>query len=51
MKIYLIGAGGFVWLIDFSETREGPPIYDLSHLAVEFVAHHMPMEDCDVVTS
>lgn len=35
----LIGAGGFVWLIDFSETREGPPIYDLSHLALEIVAH------------
>ncbi len=35
----LIGAAGLVWMIDFSETREGPPVFDLAHLAVELVAH------------
>ena len=28
-----------VWLIDFAETRMGPPIQDIAHLYVEFIAH------------
>jgi hypothetical protein len=35
----LVGPGGFVWLIDFAETREGHTLFDFSHLAVELIAH------------
>ena len=35
----LVGPGGFTWLIDFSETREGHPLYDFSHLAAELIGH------------
>ncbi len=35
----LIGPGGFVWLIDFAQTREGHPLYDFAHLEAELVAH------------
>lgn len=35
----LVGPGGFTWLIDFSETREGHPLFDFAHLAAEIVAH------------
>ncbi len=35
----LVGPGGFVWLIDFAQTREGHPLFDFSHLAAEIVAH------------
>ncbi|PKO13183.1 MAG: hypothetical protein CVU39_20615 [Chloroflexi bacterium HGW-Chloroflexi-10] len=35
----LVGPGGFIWLIDFSETREGPPVQDIAHLTVEIIAH------------
>ena len=35
----LVGPGGMVWLIDFAETRMGPPIQDIAHLYVEFIAH------------
>ncbi len=33
----LVGPGGFTWLIDFSETREGHPLMDFAHLAAEIV--------------
>ncbi len=35
----LVGPGGFVWLIDFAETREGHPLFDFAHLAAEIIAH------------
>jgi hypothetical protein len=35
----LIGPGGFVWLIDFAQTRDGHPLYDFAHLAAEIIAH------------
>lgn len=35
----LVGPGGFTWLIDFSETREGHPLFDFAHLAAEIVSH------------
>ena len=35
----LIGPGGFVWLIDFAETRLGPPVQDIAHLYVEIISH------------
>lgn len=35
----LVGPGGFTWLIDFSETREGHPLSDFAHLAAEIVGH------------
>lgn len=35
----LVGPGGFTWLIDFSETREGHPLVDFAHLAAEIICH------------
>lgn len=35
----LIGPGGFVWLIDFAQTRDGHPLQDFAHLAAEIIAH------------
>jgi hypothetical protein len=35
----LVGPGDFVWLIDFAQTREGPPLYDFAHLRAEIIAH------------
>ena len=35
----LVGPGGFVWLIDFANTRDGHPLFDFAHLAAEVVAH------------
>ncbi len=35
----LVGPGGFVWLIDFANTRDGHPLFDFAHLAAEMVAH------------
>ncbi len=35
----LVGPGGFVWLIDFAQTRDGHPLYDFAHLAAEIIAH------------
>ncbi len=35
----LVGPGGFVWLIDFAQTREGHPLFDFAHLAAEVIAH------------
>ena len=35
----LVGPGGFTWLIDFSETREGHPLMDFAHLAAEIIGH------------
>lgn len=33
----LVGPGGFVWLIDFAQTREGHPIFDFAHLEAEII--------------
>jgi hypothetical protein len=35
----LIGPGGFVWLSDFAQTRDGHPLYDFAHLEAEIIAH------------
>lgn len=35
----LVGPGGFLWLIDFAQTRDGPPLYDFAHLEAEIIAH------------
>jgi hypothetical protein len=35
----LVGPGELVWLIDFAQTREGPPLLDFSHLGAEIIAH------------
>ncbi len=35
----LVGPGGLVWLIDFSETREGHVLYDFARLGAELIAH------------
>ena len=35
----LVGPGGFVWLIDFAQTRDGHPLYDFAHLEAEIIAH------------
>jgi hypothetical protein len=35
----LTGPGGFVWLIDFAQTRDGHTLYDFAHLEAEIIAH------------
>ena len=35
----LVGPGGFVWLIDFAQTRNGHPLFDFAHLEAEIIAH------------
>jgi hypothetical protein len=35
----LVGPGGFIWLIDFAETRDGHTLFDFGHLGAELVAH------------
>lgn len=35
----LLGPGGLVWLIDFSETRTGHTLFDFAHLSAELVVH------------
>ena len=35
----LVGPGGFVWLIDFAETRDGHTLFDFAHLEAEIIAH------------
>ncbi len=35
----LVGPGGFVWLIDFAQTRDGHPLFDFAHLEAEIIAH------------
>jgi hypothetical protein len=37
----LVGPGGFVWLIDFAETRDGHPLLDFAHLEAEIIAHSL----------
>lgn len=34
----LVGPGGFVWLIDFAQTRDGHPLHDFAHLAASLIA-------------
>jgi hypothetical protein len=40
----LVGPGGFVWLIDFANTRDGHPLFDFAHLAAEIVAHVLTVQ-------
>jgi len=44
MENILVGPGGFgpqgfVWLIDFAQTRDGHPLFDFAHLEAEIIAH------------
>jgi hypothetical protein len=34
----LVGPGGFVWLIDFAQTRDGHPLFDFAHLEAGIIA-------------
>ncbi len=34
----LVGLGGFVWLIDFAQTRDGHPLFDFAHLEAQIIA-------------
>ena len=40
----LTGPGGFVWLIDFAETRDGHTLFDFAHLEAEIIAHVIAAE-------
>jgi hypothetical protein len=40
----LVGPGGFVWLIDFAQTRDGHPLLDFAHLEAEIIAHVIALE-------
>jgi Ser/Thr protein kinase RdoA (MazF antagonist) len=44
----LVGPGGFVWLIDFAETREGHAVFDAARLLVEVIAHVVAPAVADV---
>jgi len=33
------GPQGFVWLIDFAQTRDGHPLFDFAHLEAEIITH------------
>jgi hypothetical protein len=35
----LVGPGGFIWLIDFAQTRDGHTLFDFAHLGAELIAH------------
>jgi hypothetical protein len=43
----LVGPEGVVWLIDFAETRLGPPVYDFAHLGAELIAHVIAPQEPD----
>lgn len=43
----LVGPEGVVWLIDFAETRLGPPVYDFAHLGAELIAHVIALQEPD----
>ena len=43
----LVGPDGGVWLIDFAETRLGPPVYDFAHLGAELIAHVIAPQESD----
>jgi hypothetical protein len=34
----LVGPGGFLWLIDFAQTRDGHTLFDFAHLEAEIIA-------------
>jgi len=34
----LVGPGGFVWLIDFANTRDGHPLFDFARLEAELIS-------------
>ena len=35
----LVWPGGFLWLIDFAQTRDGHALFDFAHLEAEIIAH------------
>jgi hypothetical protein len=43
----LIGPGGFVWLIDFAQTRDGHTLFDFAHLGAELIAHILASQVAD----
>ena len=44
----LVGAGDFVWLIDFATTRDGHPLFDFAHLEAEVIAHIIASQMLDI---
>ncbi len=40
----LLGPGDLVWLIDFAQTRDAPPLLDFAHLEADFVAHVLAVQ-------
>ena len=43
----LVGPGGFVWLIDFAQTRDGHTLYDFAHLQADLIAHVLAAQIAD----
>ena len=41
-NVLVDGDTGFAWLIDFSETREGPTVFDLQRLEVQVITKLLP---------
>jgi hypothetical protein len=39
----LVGPGGFVWLIDFAQTRDGHTLYDFAYLEAALIAQVLPV--------
>jgi Ser/Thr protein kinase RdoA (MazF antagonist) len=38
----LVGPGGFVWLIDFAQTRDGHTLFDFAYLEAALIAQVLP---------
>lgn len=39
----LVGPGGFMWLIDFAQTRDGHTLYDFAYLEAALIAQVLPV--------
>lgn len=42
-----MGPGGFVWLIDFAQTRDGHALFDFAYLEACLIAQVLPMSEAD----
>ncbi len=40
----LVGPGGFMWLIDFAQTRDGHALFDFAYLEAAIIANVLPPE-------
>ncbi len=43
----LVGPGGFVWLIDFAQTRDGHTLFDFAYLEACLIAQMLPPAEAD----